>query len=90
MSQKPKPNNGPTDTDCAEPAPLNYRLPVLAPSEYLSVDAKCTKCETVTTQEWVTISPLAMFEVTDPFKEVLEKNRRLIVCTVCGTLSLKM
>lgn len=56
-----------------------------------SSSVKCTKCEAITTHEWIKVQPhfndsLEPYTV-DPMA-LLKMTKRLSMCTECGTLRL--
>lgn len=63
-----------------------YQLQTDGPPEFTVT--KCSTCKLATSHEWVKIQPFPLTPVADAIEE-MNKVRRLIMCTQCGSLSLK-
>lgn len=66
-----------------------YHLPYLGEgNEVESASTKCTTCKETTEQEYAKIIPVPEDPVEINVMDLLEKAKRLIICTKCGTLRL--
>lgn len=75
----------PDETDTFIP-PVTYQF--LIDPEPKELNSKCTQCEMVTVHHWVKVNPYNPNFVGDPL-ETLAMVRRIILCTNCGSMSLK-
>lgn len=64
---------------------MPYQLPYTDGDPRLPVTTKCPECKKPTDQEFIVIAPV---NDEDGSMAIIQKARRLVVCTECGNLRL--
>ena len=64
---------------------MAYSLPYTDGEQRLPVTTKCPECKVPTEQEFIVVNPV---NEEEPPLTLLQKARRLAICTVCGNLRL--
>lgn len=76
-----------SDTESAENVMWFIHPERLMSGDPVSVSVKCTECKKITNQSFIKLHPTSV-EPVEP-QEFMEHTRRLLCCSVCGTLTLK-